>query len=143
MNNLEHQPQNSSIKTMQQLMVHLKMSYEEYQSALQSSIKTETVFLKRLVDERSINGYNPLCLSTWKANMDIQYVVNPHACACYILDYVTKGDRGLSETIRVASKEAAMKNMSVKESIKFVSDKFINLVDSIIRRRGTKMVIYD
>ena len=38
--------------------------------------------------------------------MDIQYVLDPYACAVYILSYITKGQRGMSELLRKACEEA-------------------------------------
>ena len=115
---------------MEDFLAHLDMSYNDYIEALRSSIHTDTIFLKRNVDERWINGYNPKCLALWKANMDCQYVVNGFAAASYILDYVTKGERGMSETLRVASKEAAFKNMNPKMAVKHIAKRFIDFVET-------------
>ena len=130
LNNWANQPQNEKINTMDEFLDYLKMSYSDYVSAVRSSIHTDTVFLERKVDERWINGYNRHCLAVWKANMDCQYVVNGYAAASYILDYVTKGERGLSETLRVASKEAALKQMKNKDSVKHIAGRFINYVET-------------
>jgi hypothetical protein len=130
LNNWANQPQNKLINTMDEFLDYLKMSYSDYISAVRSSIHTDTVFLERKVDERWINGYNRHCLAVWKANMDCQYVVNGYAAASYILDYVTKGERGLSETLRVASKEAALKQMKNKDSVKHIANRFINYVET-------------
>ena len=126
LNGWSEQPQNYKIDSMADFLKYLKMSYQDYISAIRTSIHTDTVFLKRNVNERWINGYNPQCLAIWKANMDCQYVVNGYAAASYILDYVTKGERGLSETLRVASKEAAYMNMTQKASLKHISKRFID-----------------
>ena len=130
LNSWSEQPQNFKINSMDDFLVFLKLSYEDYINALRSSLHVETVFLKRYVDERWINGYNAKCLAVWKANMDCQYVVNGFAAASYILDYVTKGERGMSETLRAASKEAAIKNMTQKSSLKHISKRFIDFVET-------------
>ena len=103
---------------MRQFIAMLKMTEEEYINAVRSSIKNETIFLRRRVDERNINNYNPLTLATWQANMDIQFIVNGHACASYILDYVTKGERGLSNTLRACSKDAVVRGLNMSQHFK-------------------------
>ena len=42
--------------------------------------------------------------------MDIQYVLDPYACATYILSYITKGQRGMSRLLEKASEEAKSGN---------------------------------
>ena len=130
LNNWSEQPQNHKMQSMLDFIKYLDMSYIDYINAIRSSIHVDTVFLKRTLDQRWINSYNPQCLAVWKANMDCQYVVNGYAAAAYILDYVTKGERGLSETLRVASKEAAFKQMNHKASVRHIANRFIDYVET-------------
>ena len=58
------------------LLLKLKVTEENYLLAIRSSINTPTVFLKRNPNELRINNYNPACLSAWRTNMDIQYVLD-------------------------------------------------------------------
>ena len=53
-------------------------------------------------------------LRAWKANMDIQYVLDPYTCAVYILSYITKGQRGMSKLLRKACEEAKEGNKNIK-----------------------------
>lgn len=57
-----------------------------------------------------INIYNTNLLEAWQANMDIQYVLDPYACATYILSYITKGERGMRKLLEKASEEAKSGN---------------------------------
>jgi hypothetical protein len=47
-------------------------AYERYLTAVRASLKRTTLFLRRDTDEMRMNNYNPLLLSIWEANMDIQ-----------------------------------------------------------------------
>ena len=38
--------------------------------------------------------------------MDIQFILDPYACAVYILSYITKAQRGMSKLLRKACEEA-------------------------------------
>ena len=130
LNNWDKLPNTFRLNTMSDFLDYFKMSKEDYINAIRTSITTETVFLKRHIDERWINNYNPATLAVWEANTDIQYIVNGYAAASYILDYVTKGERGLSETLRQASKEAAFRQLSQSAALKNISSAFLNFVET-------------
>lgn len=85
------------------LLEKLGVSEENYTLAIRASLVTATIFLKRNPNELRINNYNKSCLLTWRANMDIQYVLDVYACAMYIVSYISKAQRGMSELLRVAS----------------------------------------
>merc|ERR1711989_271648 len=69
--------------------------------------------------------------------LDIQYVTNGYAAASYILDYVTKGERGMSELLRATCKEAAFKELKQNESLKLISKRFIDFVET-----GSQEAVY-
>lgn len=58
--------------------------------------------------------------------MDIQFILDPFACAVYIVDYINKADRGMSRLLREALHEARKGNKSIKESLRSVSNVFLN-----------------
>lgn len=82
-----------------ELLLALKVTEENYLLALRSSLNVARVFLKRSPNELRINNYNPACLRAWRANMDIQYVLDVYACAVYIVNYISKGQKGMSELL--------------------------------------------
>ncbi|CAG5040107.1 unnamed protein product [Parnassius apollo] len=58
--------------------------------------------------------------------MDIQFILDPFACAVYIVDYINKADRGMSRLLCEALDEAKKGNKSVKDSLRIVSNVFLN-----------------
>ena len=46
----------------------------------------------------------------WRANVDIQFVLDVYACAMYIVSYISKAQKGMSELLRQASAEARKGN---------------------------------
>ena len=92
--------------SFEQLLVKLKVTENEYRLAVRSSLNAPTVFLKRKPNELRINNYNPACLEAWRANMDIQFVLDVYACAMYIVSYISKAQKGMSELLRQACDEA-------------------------------------
>ena len=76
--------------TFEELLLKLKVTENDYRLAVRSSLQTvnaQTVILKRKPNELRINNYNPPCLRAWRANMDIQFVLDVYACAMYIVSY--------------------------------------------------------
>jgi hypothetical protein len=56
-------------------------------------------------------------MSTWRANMDIQYILDPYACVAYVTSYLCKAEKTTSELLSKASKEAHLKPVRDKLSI--------------------------
>jgi len=81
------------------------------------------LFLKRSPFEIRINNYNPTLLKGWRANMDLQFVLDPYACAVYILSYITKGQRGMSKLLETASQEANSGNKDIVNKVRHIGNK--------------------
>ena len=112
-----------------QLLLDLKVTEENYLLAIRSSLNAATVFLKRNPDELRINNYNPACLSAWRANMDIQFVLDVYACAVYIVNYISRGKKGISELLREACTDARQGNAGIKQQVRDIGSKFVNNVE--------------
>ena len=115
--------------TFDELLSKLNITEENYLLAMRSSLNTPTIFLKRNYNEVRINNYNPACLSAWRANMDIQYVLDVYACAVYIANYISKGQKGMSELLREACHEARQENNTIKQQVRDIGSKFLNNVE--------------
>ena len=70
-----------------------KMNFEDYIRCIKSSLNAPKVFLKRRLNEMRINGK---ILLAWKANLDIQIVLEPYGCASYIVGYISKSQSSMS-----------------------------------------------
>ncbi|XP_028418500.1 uncharacterized protein LOC114543885 [Dendronephthya gigantea] len=115
--------------TFDELVQELGVSERQYILAIRSSLNTPTIFLKRSPNELRINNYNPVCLRAWRANMDIQYVLDVYACAMYIVSYISKGQKGMSELLRKACAEAKEGNTNIKQQVRDIGNKFLNSVE--------------
>ena len=69
------------------------------------------------------------CLATWQANMDIQYVLDVYACAMYIVSYISKAQKGMSELLRKACAQAKEGNLNIKQQVRDIGNKFLNSVE--------------
>ena len=61
--------------------------------------------------------------------MDIQYVLDVYACAVYIVNYISKGRKGMSELFREACAKARKSNNSIKQQVRDIGSKFVNNVE--------------
>ena len=107
----------------------LDLTEQQYIKAIRLSLKHSTLLLKRSPSEIRINCYNPHLLKAWRANMDIQFVLDPYACAVYILSYITKGQRGMSKLLRKACEEAKEGNKNIVNKVRHIGNKFLNAVE--------------
>ena len=100
------------------------MNEEEYIKMIRVDLKKAKVFLKRAPNEIRINAYNPQIMSLHKANMDIQFILDPYACLMYCVDYISKSENGMSKLLREALNELKKGNNTVKESLRVIANKF-------------------
>ena len=73
-----------------------KMNFEDYMRYIKSSLNAPKVLLKRKPNEMRISLFDGKILLAWKANLDIQIVLEPYGCASYIVGYISKSQRGKS-----------------------------------------------
>ena len=112
--------------TFVEFLKKLDLSEQQYIKAIRLSLKHSTLLLKRSPSKIRINGYNSHLLKAWQGNMDIQFVVDPDACAVYILTYITKGQRGMSKLLRKACEEAKEGNKNIVNRVRHIGNKFLN-----------------
>ena len=112
-----------------ELLKEFDVSEHQYILAIRSSLSCPTIFLKRSPNELRINNYNPTCLLAWRANMDIQYVLDVYVCAMYIVSYISKAEKGMSELLRKAVAEAKEGNTNIKQQVRDIGNKFLNSVE--------------
>ena len=119
----------SDIHTMDEFLGAVGLDHDDYISAIRFSLKTDTVFLKRSPADIRVNNYNIDVLKAWRANMDIQYILDVWACAAYITGYVAKSSRGMSDLLQKACREAKEGDKNIKQQLRFIGNKFLNNVE--------------
>ena len=61
--------------------------------------------------------------------MSMQYVLDPYACATYILSYITKGQRGMSRLLEKASEVAKSDNKDITNKVRHIGNKFLTAAE--------------
>ena len=111
------------------LQSEAQMNEEEYIKCICSTLNNPKVFLKRRPCDIRVNLYNKNVLQAWRANIDIQFVLDPYACAMYIVSYISKSQRGMSNLLHAAAKEARNGNFNIKEQVRQIGNVFSNSVE--------------
>ena len=99
--NLTEKEEQQSIK---EFLDSIGIDEDEYYKALTLSIRGTSIVLKRSLQERYVNNYNPEFMVAWQGNMDIQFCTDVYAIVTYITDYLTKPDRGFEKLLETALK---------------------------------------
>ena len=130
-----------------------KMTFEDYVKCIRSSLNAPKVFLKRAPNEMRVNLFNVKILLAWKANLDIQIVLEPYGCASYVVGYISKSQRGMIALLEAAAKEARKENPDIKRQVRHIGNVFSNSVEvgaqeavylalQIPLTKGTREVVY-
>ncbi|XP_049340466.1 uncharacterized protein LOC111190042 [Astyanax mexicanus] len=108
-----------NFRSITQLLETVKITYNDYKDNVNSLSSASVVIMQREPNDCWVNGYNPLLLRAWNANMDIQYILNPYTCIMYILSYISKGEHEMSEYLKGVIKDMCP-TTSERESMKQV-----------------------
>ena len=115
--------------TFEDFLSKLKVNFKEYTKAIQSSLDGPKVFLRRTPNEIRVNPYIISLLKAWQANHDLQFVIDPFACVVYIVNYISKAQRGMSSLLDEACKEARQGNFELRKQVRHMGNKFLNGVE--------------
>ncbi len=91
--------------SMDELLDKAGVSYATYMQGLKICSKGNSVVMQRTPSESWINTYSPDVIRVWKANMDLQYILDPYACVMYIASYMLKSEKAMGELLKQVSKE--------------------------------------
>lgn len=73
---------------------------EHYLNVIRAGITRPCIFLRRTIEQKWINNFHPWITKTLRSNIDIQFILEEYSCACYVVEYVNKTNRGLSDLNR-------------------------------------------
>jgi DNA replication protein DnaC len=121
-----HPIQPKDKRTFDQFLADLGLKEDEYIMALRSQLRAPQYFKARRPCEVRINNYNPTLLGLTRANMDIQYVMDPYAAVMYITSYACKGDSSLNKLMQEVLKCSKDSNEVVTKTITSLGSAFLN-----------------
>lgn len=118
-------------KTFDEFLQIIDISEENYIKAVRSTLKDTKIFLKRNPNEIRINSYNCDMLRVWNANFDIQYITSAYSFIMYIVSYMSKGQRGMSQSdiLQRAPEEVKQGNYEIQDQVSQMGNKFLRHVE--------------
>lgn len=75
-------------------------SDEHYYNIIRAGIKRPKLFYRRTPTQKWHNSFNPFVFHLLKSNMDLQIIQDEYACPAYVVEYVNKHNRGISNLQR-------------------------------------------
>lgn len=75
-------------------------SDEHYYNIIRAGINRPRLFYRRTPSEKWHNSFNPFVFHHLKSNMDFQIIQDEYSCAAYVVEYVNKHNRGISNLQR-------------------------------------------
>ena len=110
--------------SMDELFLKAGVSSNIYLCGLKICSTGNSVVMQRKPSESWINTYNPDVLRIWKANMDLQYILDPYACVMYIAAYMLKSERSMGELLKQVSKECG--GEQIRTQLRRLGSVFLN-----------------
>ena len=83
--------------------------------ALHISQRGPNIILKQNPLDVFINACNQDILSLWRGNVDLQYIINEILTVKYVCSYVTKGEKGMGETLKSSKRMPKLCNQNTNE----------------------------
>ena len=103
----------------QHFLQEINLDVETYMDALKISQRGPNVILKQNPQDVFINDI----LSLWKANVNLQYVINKIGTVKYVCSYMTKGEKAMGETLKRVAKEC--QNDAIQTQMKKIKKEFL------------------
>ncbi|XP_077277313.1 uncharacterized protein LOC143905647 [Temnothorax americanus] len=85
-----------SYNTLDEFLEDNKITMKYYLDVIRASIRKATVIYKRNMNELWTNTFNPWIANVLNSNMDLQFIIDEYSCAAYVVEYVNKSNRGVS-----------------------------------------------
>ena len=104
----------ASMPSFHEMLATLKLDEASYEKVVRSRLKRSTVSLRRTPAQAFTNGFNIKIFSTWKANMDIQYIMSIYQVVNYIVSYLTKGNQAMSKAMNDLEKSSRTNQSTVE-----------------------------
>ena len=111
-------------KSTQHLLREINFDVETYMDALKISQRGPNIILKQNPQDVFINACNHDILSLWRGHVDPQYVINEIAKVKYVCSYMTKGEKGLVETLKRVAKEC--QNDAIQKQMNKIKKEFLS-----------------
>ena len=123
-------------------------NYASFQTALSLVALKPEIIMSRDPADVWVNAYNPDLLRCWRANMDIQYIIDPYSCVMYILSYISKAEHELRQILRFTQAQAELKENDSSQDLRaqmkklgtvYFENREVSIQESVVRTCGLQL----
>ncbi|XP_015110819.1 uncharacterized protein LOC107037017 [Diachasma alloeum] len=105
-------------------------SDDHYLDIIRAGIDRPKVLVKREPSEKWHQSFNPFILNILNANMNVEFIPDEYSCADYVVDYINKADRGISDLRRrIIAIMNANPEFNITDITKELSAEVLNTVE--------------
>ncbi|XP_037505577.1 uncharacterized protein LOC119381899 [Rhipicephalus sanguineus] len=123
--------------SMEHLRQHNGIAHDqEYIEIIRAGVSRPTLMMKRDCDQVHFNNFNPWIASVLDSNMDLQIILDVYACASYVVEYVNKANRGMSnlhKELRTVVDESPESSLTYAQAIRQLSVKMLKAVEMSVQ----------
>ena len=109
-------------KSTQHVLQEINLDIETYMDTLKISQRAPNVILKQNQQDVLKNACNHDILSLRRVNVNLQYVINEFATVKYVCSHMTKGEKGMGETLKRVAKQC--QNDAIQTQMNKIKKKF-------------------
>ncbi|KAE8739093.1 hypothetical protein FOCC_FOCC015416 [Frankliniella occidentalis] len=102
--------------THDQFLNNIEVTEKMYIMAIRNTLKKSQLFIKRSPKNIFISPYSTKIIQLMRSNVNVQFVLDAFGAATYIIDYINKSSRGMSNLMREVLKEVREGNDNLRES---------------------------
>ncbi|GBP92639.1 hypothetical protein EVAR_62212_1 [Eumeta japonica] len=117
-------------ETLAEFLVDNNLTMAHYLDTIRTTLRRSTVVFKRDLSEIYTNTFNPWIARTVCANSDLHFILEEYSFAAYVVEYVNKSNRGISnlhqELIKIQEQNPEKEYVEI---MKQLGVKFLNTVE--------------
>ncbi|KAL3213279.1 hypothetical protein MRX96_035517 [Rhipicephalus microplus] len=128
------------------LQHHGLRDFDECEEVIRSGQARPTLLLKRDIDQTNVNSFNSWIVSVLKSNMDLQVILDVYACASYVVEYVNKANRGVSNlgrTIKALIEQNPSAQLSFECAMRQLGVNMLNAIEMSAQEAAWFLLQFD
>ncbi|KAK3917480.1 Protein virilizer [Frankliniella fusca] len=116
-----------TMKMSYKILLHtLNIHQDEYLLAIRTSLSKPQLYLRRDPKDILISPYCKKIIDLMRSNINIQFVLDAFGAATYIIDYINKSNRGMSQILKEVLQQIREGKDSLRKGLTKISNTFYN-----------------